>query len=117
MWDADAIWWQRIKGETAIKVPSGYFKDTTPQLIQQLLLQDEAWYSWINSLEDNELVKAFRYSNSRGEQFEQPLADLILHICNHGTYHRGQLVTMLRSLDVNNIPQTDFIHWARTSKQ
>ncbi len=56
---------------------------------------------------------AFDYENSKGEQFKQPIFQMLLHVFNHGTYHRGQLVTMLRQLGVENIPATDFIVWSR----
>ncbi|MGZ3851281.1 MAG: DinB family protein [Flavisolibacter sp.] len=38
---------------------------------------------------------------------------MLLHAFNHGTYHRGQLVNMLRQLGVDKIPGTDFIAWSR----
>jgi uncharacterized damage-inducible protein DinB len=38
---------------------------------------------------------------------------MLLHLFNHGTYHRGQLVTMLRELGIEKIPPTDFIVWSR----
>jgi uncharacterized damage-inducible protein DinB len=38
---------------------------------------------------------------------------ILLHLANHNTYHRGQLVNMLRQLGVEKIPQTDFVVWSR----
>jgi uncharacterized damage-inducible protein DinB len=38
---------------------------------------------------------------------------MLLHLFNHNTYHRGQLVTMLRQLGMDKIPATDFIVWSR----
>ena len=32
---------------------------------------------------------------------------------NHGTYHRGQLITMLRQTGVTNLPATDLIVYYR----
>lgn len=113
MWDADSIWWQRLEGEDNIKVPSKYFQEDTTELVGRLLLQNEAWTARVNDLDADALAKTFSYKNLKGEQFEQPLYQLVLHLCNHGTYHRGQLVTMLRTLGVKEIPQTDFVHWAR----
>jgi uncharacterized damage-inducible protein DinB len=40
-----------------------------------------------------------------------------MHVFNHGTYHRGQLVTMLRQVGVTEIPQTDYIAFVRTTTQ
>jgi uncharacterized damage-inducible protein DinB len=43
--------------------------------------------------------------------------DMLLHIFNHATMHRGQLVTFLRQLgEVDKIPSTDFSTFCRTRK-
>jgi len=34
------------------------------------------------------------------------------HVANHATYHRGQIVTMLRQLG-RTPPSTDYIRWLR----
>ena len=49
-------------------------------------------------------------------QFKQPTWQMLLHVFNHGTYHRGQLVNMLRQLGVSRIPATDFALWSRGKK-
>jgi uncharacterized damage-inducible protein DinB len=35
---------------------------------------------------------------------------------NHGTYHRGQLVTMFRQLGLEEIPSTDLMTFAKIQK-
>lgn len=45
------------------------------------------------SLEDLLVVKA-----STGGEFRHPLREALLHTVDHSTYHRGQLVTMIRQL-------------------
>jgi hypothetical protein len=32
-------------------------------------------------------------------RLETPLSELVQHVVNHGTYHRGNITTMLRQLD------------------
>ena len=39
---------------------------------------------------------------------------MLLHLFNHQTFHRGQLVTMLRQNGIEKIPATDFIVFSRT---
>ena len=46
-----------------------------------------------------------------------PRSDMILTIINHGNYHRGQIVTMLRQLGINKIPKTDYIEWVREQRR
>ncbi len=38
------------------------------------------------------------YRNIKGERFESPVWQIVLHVVNHASYHRGQVTTMLRQL-------------------
>ena len=49
-----------------------------------------------------------RYVNLRGETWEYALWQQMLHVVNHASYHRGQVVTMLRQLGAPP-PTTDFL--------
>jgi len=42
-----------------------------------------------------------------------PVYQMLQHVFNHATYHRGQLVTMLRQLGQDKIPDTDFYTYCR----
>jgi uncharacterized damage-inducible protein DinB len=59
---------------------------------------------------------SIQYSDFDKAQFKQPTWQMLLHVFNHGTYHRGQLVNMLRQLGVSRIPATDFALWSRGKK-
>ncbi len=39
---------------------------------------------------------------------------IIMHVCNHSTQHRGQIITMARSLGITNPPRTDLIYYLKT---
>ena len=113
MWDADSIWWQRIKLQERIVHPSTDFKGSTKELGNNLLSQDKLWNEWISNAQEHMFQHVFQYQNSKREQFKQPVFQMLLHLFNHGTYHRGQLVTILRQLGLEKIPNTDFIAWSR----
>lgn len=40
------------------------------------------------------------------------LAEYLLHTFNHGTYHRGQIVTMAHSLGFTEMASTDFLFYS-----
>jgi uncharacterized damage-inducible protein DinB len=44
--------------------------------------------------------------------YSNPMWQSLQHVVNHGTYHRGQITTMLRQLDVTPI-LTDLMHFYR----
>lgn len=113
MWDAESIWWQRMKLQDRLIIPSENFKGTITDVTNGLMQQTKQWADWVSNASDLAIDHVFQYQNSRKEQFKQPIYQMLLHVFNHGTYHRGQLVNMLRQLDIKKIPSTDFIIWSR----
>jgi uncharacterized damage-inducible protein DinB len=113
MWDAEYIWWQRMKLREKISIPSETFNGNTKELTAHLIQQNRQWQDWIAAANEPQLQHVFSYFNSKRIQFKQPVYQALLHLFNHGTYHRGQLVNMMRQLGVTRIPQTDFIVWSR----
>lgn len=111
MLDAESLWWQRMKLQETMVTPSSHFTGTTRELGNALLHQNKIWEAWILAATPTALEHVFLYHNSKKEHFKQPIYQMITHVFNHGTYHRGQLVNMLRQLGVTKIPQTDFGYW------
>lgn len=113
MLDAESIWWQRLKLQERIERPGETFSGDMATLSTLLQQQNQQWQHWVAGSGEHALQHEFIYYNSRKERFKQPVYQMLLHLFNHGTYHRGQLVTMLRELGVEKIPATDFIVWSR----
>ncbi len=113
MYDAESIWWQRMKLQERIVIPSESFNGDVKELTASLLYQNRQWKEWVSNAGEHHFDHVFEYRNLKGEQFKQPIYQMLLHVFNHGTYHRGQLVNMLRQLGVEKIPGTDFIAWSR----
>ena len=113
IWDAESIWWQRMKLQENIIVPSTNFTGGINEISKSLMFQSRQWQEWISNAQEHMFDHEFIYYNTKKEKFKQSVYQVILHVFNHGTYHRGQLVNILRQLDVDAIPQTDFIIWSR----
>ena len=113
IWDASSIWWQRLHMHAEIVVPSLTFHPSLSDVANGSLRQNKQWVDWIHTVEQADLEKELAYKNMKGDAFRQPVKDILLHLFNHGTYHRGQLVTMLRQVGVEQIPQTDYIVYSR----
>jgi uncharacterized damage-inducible protein DinB len=82
--------------------------------LQSLLQQNTIWHEWLQNATERMLQHVFHYQNTKREQFKQPVYQMLLHMFNHGTYHRGQLINMLRQLGEEKLPATDFIVWSRS---
>ena len=52
------------------------------------------------------------YTNSEGRTFSNSMSEILFHISNHSTHHRGQIMTELRAL--GHTPQPlDYIFYKR----
>jgi uncharacterized damage-inducible protein DinB len=116
VWDASAIWWQRLQQTDAIHIPSKQAYTSMKEITEGLLRQNDQWIQWIEHSTDAALEHNLAFKTMKGDPFVQPVKDIVLHLNNHGTYHRGQLVTLLRQAGVEQLPQTDFILYARLVK-
>ena len=113
---AEYIWRQRmLLAERIIPLNEDLKKDTTA-LCKELINQSNQLHKWVSGKNELALTHVFEYRNLKGEFFKQPVNEVLLHVCNHGTYHRGQLVNMFRQLGFEKIPQTDFSYWTRLRK-
>lgn len=64
----------------------------------------------IEMLAETSLEEIMTYINTAGETFSNKVADMIYHMINHGTYHRGQIITDLKAEGVTPI-STDYIYY------
>ena len=113
IWDAQSIWYLRLKGETLNGFPSKDFKGTIQEALDNFLESSIVLSNYVKNCSEETLLSPYKYSNLKNDAFTNNLCDIIHHVMNHSTFHRGQLVTMLRNIGVENIPSTDFITYCR----
>ncbi len=63
---------------------------------------------FLDSLTDESLTQPLAYVNTKGQRWQYPLWQTLVHAVNHSTYHRGQVTTMLRQLGAEPVA-TDFL--------
>lgn len=52
------------------------------------------------------------YQNSKGTTFKNNINEIIYHLANHGTYHRGNIASMIRECGLKGT-STDYIQYLR----
>jgi len=112
---AECAWWKRVTIEKPAIESVDAFSGSLKELCAILQQQSQLWNVWISKRTVAELQGMITYTHASGKTYTMPLYQIVLHVHNHGTYHRGQLVTMLREIGVGEIPQTDFSAWSRLS--
>jgi uncharacterized damage-inducible protein DinB len=72
----------------------------------------EHWKTWAAELTDEQVLAPIAYHDLKGRPWQRPLWQLVLHVVNHGTHHRGQVSGFLRSLGYTP-PPVDLIYYYR----
>jgi len=66
----------------------------------------------VRGLRQEDLDRVLEYKTMKFGVYKNPLWQSLQHVVNHGTYHRGQVATMLRQHGAQPIP-TDLMHFYR----
>jgi uncharacterized damage-inducible protein DinB len=107
---ADWIWLMRWRGTSpkALFNPED-FPDMESLRAKWAEIESEQ-AEFINVLTDEALATVIVYTNTKGEEWAYPLGDLMQHLVNHSSYHRGQVTTMLRQLGAEAV-STDLLYF------
>lgn len=88
--------------------------DWKAETFEQIILENNRnWISFINQININDFSRTINYQNSKGENFQNQLSDIIAHLINHGTHHRAQIGQHLKVAGLNQLPATDYIFYVR----
>jgi len=112
---AEWVWLCRWIGENPAGMPAWVAEKDLPALRARLATVEAERAVFLDGLGDADLERVVSYRSLSGQPCADPLSDMIRHVVNHSTYHRGQLVAMLRQLG-QTPPSTDLILYLRVSK-
>ena len=108
----DRLWLGRLTGSTVeLKLDQVLHRDL-PSLRQSRQTEDERLLAFVGSLEEQDITAPFAYKTTKGEPFTQPLDQVLTHVFNHQTHHRGQAHAILNQLG-QEPPVLDFIYFLR----
>ena len=112
IYGAEWLWLERFKGSSPSGLPEvTQFADlrslqTTWAPLETRLLD------FVGGLSQADLHLTMEYKTLKFGVYKNPLWQSMQHVVNHGTYHRGQVTTLLRQLGAD-ARSTDLIHYYR----
>ena len=108
--DAKLLWHERLQGNSPLGVE---WKTYNYEVLEQRLKNaDSAFQKYLSTLQEMDMDKIISYKNIKGDPFSEPLKDILFHVANHGTHHRGQISTILRQNNISPEP-LDYIAYVR----
>jgi uncharacterized damage-inducible protein DinB len=105
---AEWVWLTRWHGTSPTSFPysdQNLDNEGIRQVWQQI---DQERAAFLASLDEPGIDRVVEYTSFAGKHFAFPLWQMLRHVVNHATYHRGQITTMLRQLGHNAV-STDLI--------
>lgn len=109
--DAEETWLRRLHGEeppyhTVHDYPTRESIRTAWDKVEQGLR------SYVNNLTEARLNEHLTYKRSNGESFSTPIWAVLLHVVNHGTDHRAQIMRQIHDMGGKTFAQ-DLIFYLR----
>ena len=109
---ARRVWLARLNDR--VERPADWFPAwPLPELRAAAAEIDRAWGDYLRVLTPTALAQTFEYASSDGQRFSNTVHDVLTHVFNHSTYHRGQVARLVHECGGQR-PSTDFIFFART---
>ena len=105
---AEWIYQQRVRGTSPEALWSPLDFPTVSKLRDCWVENTREQMAFIAALTEEELTVPVTYINLAGQPFTYLLWQILDHVVNHSSYHRGQITTMVRQLGAK--PEaTDFL--------
>lgn len=110
---ARRLWLLRVQGSPADLPPDGVFPVWPLEKAEaEALEMDALWAGFLRSLPAADVDRPVRYTCTEGAPFISTLSDILTHVVNHSSYHRGQIALLVAKTGVRP-PVTDFIALTR----
>lgn len=113
LWGAEDIWLQRLQKKEKPRMTVMGFQGSFAEALELWQQSTTALFEFAEGLTDDDFASILHSHNLQGEAVSDLIGDIMQQLVIHGSYHRGQLVTMLRQAGITTIPRTDFIAFAR----
>lgn len=105
--NAQQIWIGRINGEKTLASPWEDFPLSSFEKRNK-----ELFDVTLDLISGSDLDKGISFRTFAGPKMEKKISDILTHLVNHSTYHRGQIALLMRSGGFDPI-KSDFIYFRK----
>lgn len=110
---ARSVWLARLEGRSE-KVADWFPAWPVEQTRAKAAELDRAWSALLERTAEADLARSISYTSSEGVAYRSTLHDVLTHVFNHSTYHRGQIARLVSEAGGRRA-STDFIAMTRNS--
>jgi uncharacterized damage-inducible protein DinB len=112
LYGAEWVWNERIEGRSPTSLVAGTGFPDLESVRPKLEEMDNFYIEYVTRLTPQDLERVIHYKSFAGDEFSNPLWQTLHQLTNHASYHRGQIITLLRQLGAKPVT-TDLIAYYR----
>ena len=109
MMSSERMWHQRWRGEKGEFLNAKDFPTVT-SISEYWVDVEKNMRTFIAEQTEESLSRDVTYVNPKGETFTLPLWQMMVHVPNHNTHHRGELAAMFTLMDVPH-PEEEVVQY------
>ena len=106
------VWLERFLGRSPTSMPDNSVFPDIASLRSHWQPIGTSLLAFVRGLKPEDLDRVLEYKTMKFGVYKNPLWQSLQHLVNHGTYHRGQVATLLRQHGAQPF-QTDLMHFYR----
>ncbi|MBX3358521.1 MAG: DinB family protein [Phycisphaeraceae bacterium] len=112
---ARRLWLSRLGRAEAPSFDQGWFPVwSLGATIKECEALDAMWAAGVGALDEAGLDTVAAYTTTEGHPASSSVRDILAHVVNHSTYHRGQIARLVAECG-GTVAATDFILFARSN--
>ena len=115
IWAVEWVWLERLQGRSPASFPDAKEFVDLASLRTRWAETEKRWLEYVTRLDEFELEAEIDYKTLSFGPSREPRWQIMQHVVNHGSYHRGQVTTLLRQLGAKSVG-TDLITFYRERK-
>ena len=113
LYAAEVVWYARWHGTSPALLTGDAFADLAA--VRRAWLEHELkMRAFVDELGEAGMGRVFEFKMFSGQATASPFWQMLQHIVNHGSYHRGQVTSKLRQLGAQPAKSLDMIAFYRT---
>jgi uncharacterized damage-inducible protein DinB len=114
IYSAEWVWYSRWQGTSPTAMPSyDDFPDVTT-LSSAWAAQERKTRAFVDGIGEDGVGRVYEFNTSAGQRSSARFDQMVQHVVNHASYHRGQVTTMLRQVGAQPAKSMDLIAYYRT---
>lgn len=110
--DVEWLYLERWHGRAPASLPKAESYADVGSLMARYGTVTRDFENGVRALSEPELIRVVEFKNTKGTLYRHTLWEMLVHLVNHSTYHRGQVTVLLRAIGAKPLA-TDMIAYFR----